>query len=44
MNCFALPRNFIDDPEKLLWKKKFVEAKDNSNHHQEHPQLLKPAL
>jgi len=28
MNGFALPRNFTIDPEKLLMKKKFVEAKD----------------
>jgi len=28
MNGFALPRNFIKDPEKLLRKKKFVEARD----------------
>ena len=28
MNGFALPRNFIEDPEKLLRKKKFVEARD----------------
>ena len=27
MNGFSLPRNFTDDPEKLL-RKKFVEAKD----------------
>jgi len=30
MNGFALPRNFIEDPEKLLRKKKFVEARDKS--------------
>ena len=28
MNGFALPRNFTEDPEKLLRKKKFVEARD----------------
>jgi len=28
MNGFSLPRNYIEDPEKLLRKKKFVEAKD----------------
>jgi len=28
MNGFALPRNFIEDPEKLLRKKKFIEARD----------------
>jgi len=28
MNGFSLPRNFIEDPEKLLTKKKFVEARD----------------
>jgi len=28
MNGFSLPRNFTDDPEKLLKKKKFVEARD----------------
>jgi len=28
MNGFALPRNYIEDPEKLLRKKKFVEARD----------------
>jgi len=28
MNSFALPRNFTEDPEKLLRKKKFVEARD----------------
>jgi len=28
MNGFALPRNFILDLEKLLWKKKLVEARD----------------
>ena len=28
MNGFALPRNFIEDLEKLLRKKKFVEARD----------------
>ena len=28
MNGFALPRNFIKDPEKLLRKKKFVEARN----------------
>jgi hypothetical protein len=27
MNGFALPRNFIETPEKLL-RKKFVEARD----------------
>jgi len=27
MNGFDLPRNFIEDPEKLL-RKKFVEARD----------------
>jgi len=29
MKGFALPRNYIEDPEKLLRKKKFVEARDN---------------
>jgi len=28
MNGFALPINFTKDLEKLLWKKKFVEARD----------------
>jgi len=28
MNGFALPRNFTEDPEKLLRKKKIVEARD----------------
>jgi len=28
MNGFALPRNFTKDLEKLLVKKKFVEARD----------------
>jgi len=28
MNGFALPRNYIDDTEKLLRNKKFVEARD----------------
>jgi len=28
MNGFALPINYIEDPEKLLRKKKFVEARD----------------
>ena len=28
MNGFALPRNFTKDLEKLLRKKKFVEARD----------------
>jgi len=28
MNGFALPKNFTKDPEKLLRKKKFVEARD----------------
>ena len=27
-NDFPLPRNFIEDPEKLFRKKKFVEARD----------------
>jgi len=28
MNGFALPRNFTENPEKLLRKKKFIEARD----------------
>jgi len=28
MNGFALPRYFAEDPEKLLRKNKFVEARD----------------
>jgi hypothetical protein len=28
MNGFSLPRNFTEDLEKLLRKKKFVEARD----------------
>jgi len=28
MNGFSLPRNFTEDPEKLVRKKKFVEARD----------------
>jgi len=28
MNGFSLPRNFTEDPEKLLRKKKFVEVRD----------------
>jgi len=28
MYGFALPRNFTEDLEKLVWKKKFVEARD----------------
>jgi hypothetical protein len=30
MNGFALPTNFTKDPEKLLRKKKFVEARDKT--------------
>jgi len=44
MNDFALPRNYIEDPEKLLRKKKFVEGRINLSHHQEHPLLLKQDL
>jgi len=44
MNGFSLPRNFIEDLEKLLRKKKFVEARDKFESQSRTPLLLKLVL
>jgi len=44
MNDFSLPRNFTEDTEKLLRKKKFVKVRDKFESPSRTPLLLKLAL